>query len=342
MKTKPYLQTLTSVAFFVAVFLVCNVFSFGLIFELLYDKLTELSIQIIASVVSLLLTILILTVTRFSLLKRYKDAFIKTAEVIKRLTKGDFDVPPAGDFRIDPKLGGFVKSIDIMASELAKVEKMRREFVSNVSHEIQSPLTNIRGYAKALEKADSTEQREYIDVIQSESERLSNLSENLLRLASLDAETMLQDVAPCRLDRQIRSVILACEPQWTSKNIDPQAELEELTVPVNVDLLAHVWTNLLANAIKFTPVGGQIYVSLSQQGENAVCQIDNTGIGIEADALPHIFERFYKADKSRELFKGSGLGLAIAKKIVELHNGTIKAQSRAGEGASFIVSLPLH
>ncbi|MDR1292843.1 MAG: HAMP domain-containing histidine kinase, partial [Clostridiales Family XIII bacterium] len=313
MKTKQSLQTLASVALFVAVFLISDVLSFGLVFELLYDKLSELSVQIIASCVSLALTIGVLLATRFSLLLRYRNAFAQTSDVIEKLTKGDFDIAPPVDYGLHPALGGFVKSIDTMAVELKKIETMRREFVSNVSHEIQSPLTVIRGYAKAAgdETADPEKRREYLAVIQSESDRLSKLSDNLLRLASLDSESVTGATDTYRLDRQIRAAILACEPSWSEKHIDLEADLAEVSVRADKELTEHVWANLLGNAIKFTPDGGWIGVSLSERDGKAVCRIADTGIGITPEALPHIFDRFYKADESRSLYKGSGLGLAI-------------------------------
>lgn len=340
MKSKQTLQTIGSIIFFVALFLVVNVFSFGLTVELLYDKLPELSIQIIASLISLIVTILLLAVTRFSLLRRYRDAFVQAQDVIEKLTKGDFNVPPAVEYSIDPKLGEFLRSIDAMAVELKKVEDMRREFVSNVSHEIGSPLTNIRGYAKALETNATPEQLEYLAIIQSESDRLGGLSENLLRLASLDAQTSALNLVEYRLDRQLRDVILACEPEWSGKDIDFEADLAEVAVTADPDLLAHVWANLIGNAIKFTPDGGRIFVSLSGADRGTVCKITDTGVGILPEALPHIFDRFYKADESRGLFKGSGLGLSTAQRVVELHGGKISAESEYARGSTFEVVLP--
>jgi signal transduction histidine kinase len=341
-KAKQSLQTLASVALFIAIFLISDVFSFGLIFELLYDKLSELSIQIIASCVSLILTIAILVVTRFSILARYRKAFVQVSEVVEKLTKGDFDVTPSGDFRLDPKLGEFVKSVDTMAIELKKIETMRREFVSDVSHEIQSPLTSIRGYAKALddETLSPAKRHEYLAIIQSESGRLSGLSANLLRLTSLDAEAGPGEPENYRLDRQIRSVILACEPSWSEKGIGLSADLSEVAINADKDLVEHIWINLIGNAVKFTPDGGRVYINLAEHDGKAVCRISDTGIGIAPEALPHIFDRFYKADESRGLYIGSGLGLAIAKKIAELSGGTITAESEIGKGSAFVVTLP--
>ncbi|MDR1068452.1 MAG: HAMP domain-containing histidine kinase [Clostridiales Family XIII bacterium] len=343
MRRKAFWQTLASAALFIAVFLISDVFSFGVIFELLYDKLPEFSIQIIASGVSLILTIAILTLTRFSILRRYRNAFVQTSDIIEKLTAGDFDVAPAGDFRLDPKLGGFVKSIDTMALQLKKIETMRREFVSNVSHEIQSPLTSIRGYAAALtdEHLSPEKRRDYLTVIRSESDRLSNLSENLLRLAALDAEAGVIKMNAYRLDRQIRSVISACEPLWSEKHIDVTADLTEITIQTDRELAEHMWTNLIGNAVKFTPDGGRVHISLLAQSGNAICRIADTGIGITPEALPRIFDRFYKADESRSLFNGNGLGLAIVRKIAELLDGDVAAESEFGKGTAFTVTLPL-
>jgi signal transduction histidine kinase len=337
------LNTLASGALFVAVFLVSDVLSFGLVLELLHDRLSELSVQIIASVLSLLLTVVVLAATRFSLLVRYRDAFARASDVIDRISRGDFDVVPAQELRIDPKLGSFVRSIDDMAVELARVETMRRDFVSNVSHEIQSPLTSIRGYAKALEdeRLGPAERREYLGVIQAEGERLSRLSESLLRLASLDNQGDAVAGRGYRLDRQIRSAVIACEPQWSAKGIRFEADLAEVSVVADEDLLSQVWTNLLSNAVKFTPPGGQVYVSLAREQGRAVCEVTDTGIGIAEADFPHLFERFYKADQSRNAFAGSGLGLAIAKKIIDLSGGSIVIQSEPGKGTTVVVSLPV-
>jgi signal transduction histidine kinase len=339
-KRKQILQTTASVVLFVAVFTVCDVFSFGLIFELLHDKLSELTIQVIASLISLLLTGVILTTARFSILLRYKSAFVQVNDVIENLTKGNFDVTASEDYRIDPKLGEFVKSVDTMAVELRKLENMRRDFVSNVSHEIQSPLTSIKGYAQALQVNSTPEQRKYLTIIQQESDRLSKLSDNLLRLASLDSDTTTLTVGNFRLDAQIRSAILSLEPQWAAKNIDLQVDLDALSVTADEELLMHVWLNLISNAIKFTESGGSISITLEKQNENAVVAIKDTGIGIAEHDLPHIFDRFYKADTSRNTYKGSGLGLSIAKRIIELSGGTITVKSDGiGRGTEVRVVL---
>jgi signal transduction histidine kinase len=166
------------------------------------------------------------------------------------------------------------------------------------------------------------------------------MTDNMLKLASLESAQMKLESKPYRLDKQIRTLILACEPQWTSKTIDMDVTLEEVVISANEDLLSQVWSNLLHNSIKFTPEGGRVSVEMHRQGSQIECRIMDTGIGIPEEALVHVFERFYKVDKSRERSHGgSGLGLAIAKKIVELHRGTIGIASQSDVGTTITVSL---
>jgi signal transduction histidine kinase len=223
------------------------------------------------------------------------------------------------------------------------MEAMRQEFVANVSHEIQSPLTSIRGFARALqdEKLSPEERSHYLDIIETESIRLSRLSANLLELASLEAENFKFEPKPYRLDRQIRNLILACEPQWMDKGIDMEVSVEEIDLDADEDLLSHVWGNLISNSIKFTPSGGSVTVDLHRRDGQILFRMTDTGPGISQSDQARIFERFFKADQSRDRSRGgSGLGLAIAKKIVELHQGSISVQSEPGAGATFTVRLP--
>jgi signal transduction histidine kinase len=231
-----------------------------------------------------------------------------------------------------------------MASELHQWESMRQEFISNVSHEIQSPLTSIRGFAQALESDQLTveERHHYLSIIKDESMRLSRITEDLLRLATLESDQLKLDPRTFRLDKQIRSLILLTEPQWTGKSIDLDIALEELEITADEDVLSQVWINLLHNAIKFTPQAGSIKVTLATRDDVAEFRITDTGIGISADAQQRIFERFFKADASRTRAKeGTGLGLSIVKKIIDRHHGTIEVQSQVGHGTTFVVCLPL-
>jgi signal transduction histidine kinase len=139
----------------------------------------------------------------------------------------------------------------------------------------------------------------------------------------------------------MRSLILACEPQWAGKRLEMDATLDEASITADEDLLSQVWINLIHNSIKYTPEGGCVRVDLHRRADRLEVSIADTGIGIALEDQPHIFERFYKADKSRRASEGgNGLGLSIAKKVVEMHGGSIAVQSQPGAGATFVVKLP--
>jgi signal transduction histidine kinase len=161
-------------------------------------------------------------------------------------------------------------------------------------------------------------------------------------MAALESEHARLAPKPYRLDKQIRRLILTCEPQWTEKKIDMDVDLEEVEITADEDLLSQVWNNLIHNSIKFTPSGGKIDVILRRLADKIEFTIKDSGIGISEVDQARIFERFFKADKSRTQSNGgSGLGLSIAKKIVDMHQGSINVQSQMGAGSIFTVTLPI-
>ncbi|MBT2288228.1 two-component sensor histidine kinase [Paenibacillus albidus] len=300
---------------------------------------TQLS-SVIVGIVILLLLLLVLS----KIFRGWERVFYQSIiEGIKRIATGDFNV--VLDKNKDyGEYGEIVESINEMASELSRMETMRQDFISNVSHEIQSPLTSIRGFARALqdESLNLASRQHYLEIIEAESTRLSGLSDNLLKLSALESGSFPFELRPFRLDKQLREIILVSEPQWLDKGIEVEAELEEAQLTAVSDLLIQVWTNLLHNSIKFTPQGGSIQIRLRSVDRGVEVEIKDSGIGIAAEDLPRIFERFYKADKARSASRGgSGLGLSLVKKIVEIHHGTVTAASSPGGGSVFTVKLPL-
>lgn len=263
-------------------------------------------------------------------------------EAIRKMSKGNFTVNINKRHKIQGQYGELVDSIYDMASELSQVEQMRQTFISNVSHEIQSPLTSIRGFARALQQEDlETEQRlHYYSIIETESLRLSKISDNLLKLTSLESDQHPFEPKPYRLDKQIRRMILACEPQWVEKDIMMDVDMEDVTLIADEDSMSQVWTNLLANSIKFTPGGGIISVEAKAVQGGVKVSLSDNGTGISEEDLPHIFERFFIADKSRNRsMGGSGLGLSIVKRIIDMHHSEIEVSSKHGVGTTFTITL---
>lgn len=264
---------------------------------------------------------------------RRRGGWEDTLTALEQISRGNFSVflPENENFHFND----LTKAVNDMARNLGDLDKMRSDFISNVSHEIQSPLTSIGGFA-ALLKTDlpEEERRRYAEIIENESKRLSGLSDNLMKLSSLDNKTITRH--DFRLDKQLQNVILTLEPHWTAKNITLEADLEKTMGNGDEDLLSQVWTNLLHNAIKFTPQNGIIYVSL----KDGAVKIADTGCGIPQEELPHIFERFYKADKARDRsLGGNGLGLSIVKKILDLHGWSVTVESEPGKGTIFTITL---
>lgn len=259
----------------------------------------------------------------------------------KKIAKGDYNI----DLRTKSKdeLGLLSEQFQQMSHEMSEIERMRQEFVSNVSHEIQTPLASISGFVSILQTdgLDEAEQRRCLNIIRHESMRLSRLSENMLRLATIDSNHHPFHPSLVRLDRQLRRIVVAAEPQWASKRLNIHLELPKTAIRADEDLLGQVWLNIFSNSIKFTPEGGDIFIELqSGNGEIGVVLRD-TGIGIAEDDRKRIFERFYMADKSHNREAGgSGLGLAIVKRVVELHDGRIEIDSAAGKGTAVSVFLP--
>jgi two-component system, OmpR family, phosphate regulon sensor histidine kinase PhoR len=264
-----------------------------------------------------------------------------TIQAMNRIAHGDFTVSLTDDEH-DP-YNELAITVNNMARELGSMETLRQEFVSNVSHEIQSPLTSISGYAALLE--DDTlppaQRIHYVEIIKTESKRLSKLSANLLKLSSLEAGIVPLSMRNYRLDRQLQNTTILLEPQWSKKNISIEADLDKVVISADEELLSQVWINLMNNAVKFTPEGGTIHITLSSDGEKINCTVADSGIGIALADQIHVFERFYKADKSRDRsLGGNGLGLSLVKKIVELHGGSVTLESDLGKGTLFTVTFP--
>jgi signal transduction histidine kinase len=259
----------------------------------------------------------------------------------KKVAKGDYSI--LLQTKSKDELGVLSNQFQQMAHEMSQVERMRQEFVSNVSHEIQTPLASITGFVSILQKdgLDEAEQRRCLNIIRHESMRLSRLSENMLRLATMDSNHYPFHPSLVRIDRQLRRMVIAAEPQWAEKRLNIHLKLPKTAIQADEDLLSQVWLNIFSNSVKFTPEGGDISIVLQPgKGEIGVVLRD-TGIGIAEEDRKRIFERFFKADKSHNREAGgSGLGLAIVKRVVELHGGRVEIDSTAGKGTTVTVFLP--
>lgn len=273
----------------------------------------------------------------------------KIVEPVKKLTNAAKEMELGNlAVRIDHNkkddLGTLMDSFNQMAIELQKTDKMREDFVSNVSHEIQSPITSIRGFTRAIRDGiiPPEHQKEHLDIIYQETLKLSKLSEHLLKLASLDSDNYPFQQTKYRLDEQLRKIIVVSEPLWSAKSLDIDLHLQNCIILADADLLEQVWRNIIHNAIKYSHEWGRIEITLKTINQAIHVQISDSGTGIPGSELPFLFDRFYMVDKARSSSGGgSGLGLSIVKKIIDLHGYKITVQSEMGKGTCLTVTISL-
>ena len=228
-----------------------------------------------------------------------------------------------------------------MIQVLSSNEYLHKEFVSNISHEFNTPITSLKGYAKLLKRSNlTTEKRqEYADIIIFESDRLSKLSSDLLRLSELENVGFVEEIQQFSLDEQIRDAMLLLENEWVKKQLDIDLDMDEAEYTGDKPLMYQVWVNIISNAIKYSTMNGKLLITLKKdESEHIIIRIKDNGVGISKEDLDNIFLRFYQADKTRNS-NGTGLGLSIAKKIIELHGGKISVESEIGKGSCFIIKL---
>lgn len=249
--------------------------------------------------------------------------------------------------RLGDTLNRLGSELSTQVSELERLERVRRDFVANVSHEIKTPLTSIRGYVETLIEGaihDQDNNLRFLSKIDRNASRLSQLVQDLLSLARIEADDQGFKAVPIEWDRIVSTVITSYEDSIQAKHL--QVSISTQAAPLVVmgdrEAMVQVLDNLITNGIKYTPASGHIQVSLSATKTHGVLTVKDNGIGIPAKYLDRIFERFYRIDKARgPEIAGTGLGLAIVKHLVARMNGQISVDSEVGTGSRFVVKLPL-
>jgi len=266
----------------------------------------------------------------------------KLTAATRSLESGRFNVEL--DINRGDELGQLSRSFVQMSRKLEQLDEMRKEFISNISHDIQSPLSNIKGYTNLLDNdsLDSKEKAQYISVINGEISRLSILTKQLLLLASLDRNEDIVKKKPFNVAQQIKELIRSYQWAVNEKGIMLGYSLPDVELLGDPSLLNTVWDNLLTNAIKYNKPNGSVEISLAIRGDTIAVTFADTGIGLSHKEIGRIFDRFYRADFARSrTVEGTGLGLSIAASIVKLHGGHIHVNSEESEGSVFVVELPV-
>ncbi|MGG1517184.1 HAMP domain-containing sensor histidine kinase [Paenibacillus oryzisoli] len=266
----------------------------------------------------------------------------RLSEATKRIAQGNYNLK-LPDKRKD-EIGQLAGHFMTMSRELERIDEARQQFVANVSHEIQSPLTSMQGFAHILSARElpNEEREHYAKIIEAETKHLSMLGKQLLTLSSLEqgAEAMHRTSYP--LKGQLRQAVQVMQWQLDEKELFLKLAVPEtVTVYGEEVLLMQVWMNVIGNAIQHIPAGSSIEISAENGRAGCVVEIRDTGEGIAPEHVPFLFDRFYRVDRARERASGrTGLGLAIVKKIVGLHGGDITVHSTLGEGTTFKIELP--
>ena len=270
--------------------------------------------------------------------KRITQPINNIKEATNKIAKGNFDV------RIEPlkksSLNELINNFNKMAEELKSIETLKSDFISSVSHEFKTPISVIQSYSKILRRKDldAETRKEYEKVLDSNIQKLSNLTTNILSLSKIENQQITIDKSEYLLDEQIRQSILSLEPEWKEKQIDFDLDLPPTKYYGSKPLLEQVWQNLIGNAIKFSKKKGKVAISLKKENDTYIIKIKDNGIGMSADTQKHIFDKFYQGDTSRSE-AGNGLGLAIVSKILELSNAKIGVESQEALGTTFTVVL---
>lgn len=259
-----------------------------------------------------------------------------------KIAAGDFSVRLriSHDYRRYSQFDYIKENLNKMAAELAKTEVLHTDFISNVSHELKTPLAVIQNYAAALqnESLGAKTRQKYADTLVSASKRLTALVTNILKLNKLENQELTPEYEKVRLGDMLAETIVQFDELIESKNLELECDLDEVELVSCPNYLEIVWNNLLSNAIKFTDAGGKISVSVKRAEGGAVVKVSDTGCGISPETGAHIFEKFYQGDTSHSK-EGNGLGLALVKKVIDVIGGEITVESEEGKGSTFTLRL---
>lgn len=282
--------------------------------------------------------------TSFSIQRRYQKPIEEFSEAARKVASGDFSVYLAPKHPVDRTTHLDVLFMDFnkMVEELGSIETLKTDFFSNVSHEIKTPLSVIQNNAELLQNRHLTEEqrRDCTATILQATKRLSSLITNMLKLNKLEKQVIKPLPEVYDVCGQLCMCALQFEDVWEKKQIDFEADLEDrVLIRADAGLLELVWTNLLSNALKFTPEGGRVSLTQTSDEKEVTITVSDTGCGMDQNTMQKIFEKFYQGDTSHAT-EGNGLGLALVQRILELSDGTISVISAPEQGSTFTVRLP--
>ena len=291
----------------------------------------------------ILLTVVSATIDYFRRKQMVDKPVRQILAAAEKIMQGDFSVrmEPVKDFAGETGFNEIIQCFNRMTQELAGTETLRTDFIANVSHELKTPLAVMGNYATMLQRPGLSEEErlEYAKAISRASRRLAQLITNILKLNKLENQQIFPQNQEFDLGEQLCQCLLGFENAWEQKHLEIETDIaQDIRIRSDPELLSLVWNNLISNAVKFTPEGGIIAVSLKAEGKQLQVSVRDTGCGILPEVGAHIFEKFYQGDTSHAT-QGNGLGLALVKRVVDILNGEIIVQSVYGQGSVFTVKF---
>ena len=281
--------------------------------------------------------------TNHQISRHYQKPIEEFSEAARQVAAGDFSVYLAPHHTADKFTHLDVVFMDFnkMVEELGSIETLKTDFISNVSHEMKTPISIIKNYAELLQADEMTaeKRKEFAEAVENGASRLSNLISNILKLNKLENQKTLPETRSYNVCRQLSECILMFEEAWEDKEIEPDIDMEDVAmIQADASLMELVWNNLISNAVKFTESGGSVAVRQTSNEKQVKVSVSDTGCGMTKEQIAHIFDKFYQGDTSHA-GEGNGLGLALAKRVLELMDGEIAVTSEEGKGSTFTVTL---
>lgn len=309
----------------------------AILLTLLLDNVLEVQLRPVLWV--LIFSIILSCVLGLLLSLFFFTPISRLSRAMRRVGQGDFSIQLENNERIR-EVREIYDNFNLMTRELEATEIIQTDFVSNVSHEFKTPINAIEGYAMLLQDGQQTQDQElYVKKILLNTRRLSELVGNILLLSKVDHQAIDTSLVRYRLDEQIRQAIVLLEPKWAEKEIEFDVDLETAEYIGNESVMLHVWSNLIDNAVKYSPHGGLLCLRLHHAEGRLVFTIDDCGPGIPEESQQHIFDKFYQIDSSHTA-EGNGLGLALVKRVLDVCGGAVTVENLPEAGCRFTVLLP--
>lgn len=345
MKIKENLFPPSLFAIYLGVLLLMSGIHTGLIVFMNKMQLGELVQTIVPMLYWSIVAVGLTLFTRQRMRSTYEEPLHKMAEATRKVSEGDFSVYVPTIHTADKLdyLDVMIMDFNKMVEELGSIETLKTDFVSNVSHEMKTPISIIKNYAQLLQtgQASKEQEKEYAKGIEDAATRLSSLISNILKLNKLEHQRITPEIKTYDVCRQLCESVFLYEDAMEKEEIELEADIEDAAmIKADAQLMELVWNNLLSNAVKFTERGGSITIRQTSDEEHVRVSVSDTGCGISKESINHIFDKFYQGDTSHST-EGNGLGLALVKRVLELMDGEIQITSEEGKGSTFLVTLPV-